>query len=63
GSRVNQAKRRARLAEHFGLTPAELDRLHGPVGLNIGARTPPEIALSILAELPGGWARAAVPSA
>ncbi|MFX6218485.1 XdhC family protein, partial [Acinetobacter baumannii] len=33
GSRVNQAKRRARLAEHFGLTPAELDRLHGPVGL------------------------------
>jgi xanthine dehydrogenase accessory factor len=51
GSRVNQAKRRARLAEHFGLTDAQLDRLHGPVGLNIGARTPPEIALSILAEM------------
>ena len=46
GSRVNQAKRRARLAEHFGLTEAELSRLHGPVGLNIGARTPPEIAVS-----------------
>ena len=58
GSRVNQAKRRARLAEHFGLTDAELDRLHGPVGVRNGARTPPEIAVSILAELTAvryGW--------
>ncbi|WP_088280630.1 XdhC family protein [Ideonella sp. A 288] len=51
GSRANQAKRRARLIEHFGLTEAQLDRLHGPVGLKNGARTPPEIAVSILAEL------------
>ncbi len=51
GSRVNQSKRRARLIEHFGLSDAQLDRLHGPVGLAIGARTPPEIALSILAEM------------
>ncbi|HEY0955023.1 MAG TPA: XdhC family protein [Roseateles sp.] len=51
GSRVNQAKRRARLAEHFDLTDEQLHRLHGPVGLDIGARTPPEIALSILAEM------------
>jgi xanthine dehydrogenase accessory factor len=51
GSRANQDKRRARLKEHFGMTDAELDRLHGPVGLKNGARTPPEIAVSILAEL------------
>ena len=51
GSRVNQAKRRERLIEHFGLSAAQLDRLHGPVGLKNGARTPPEIAVSILAEV------------
>ncbi len=51
GSRANQAKRRARLKEHFGCTDAQLDRIHGPVGLKNGARTPPEIAISILAEL------------
>ncbi|MFO1218776.1 MAG: XdhC family protein [Burkholderiaceae bacterium] len=51
GSRANQAKRKARLSEHFGLTEAQLARLHGPVGLKNGARTPPEIAVSILAEV------------
>ncbi|WP_348755623.1 XdhC family protein [uncultured Aquincola sp.] len=51
GSRVNQAKRKSRLKEHFGLTDAQLDRLHGPVGIKNGARTPPEIAVAILAEL------------
>jgi xanthine dehydrogenase accessory factor len=51
GSRANQTKRKARLTEHFGLTESELARLHGPVGLKNGARTPPEIAISILAEL------------
>jgi xanthine dehydrogenase accessory factor len=51
GSRLNQAKRKARLKEHFGLDDAALARLHGPVGLKNGARTPPEIAVSILAEL------------
>ena len=51
GSRVNQAKRKQRLAEHFEVTAEQLARLHGPVGLNIGARTPPEIALAILAHM------------
>jgi xanthine dehydrogenase accessory factor len=53
GSRINQARRKARLVEHFGLTEPELARLHGPVGIKNGARTPPEIAVAILAELTG----------
>jgi xanthine dehydrogenase accessory factor len=51
GSRANQAKRKQRLIEHFGMSEAEFQRLHGPVGLKNGARTPPEIAIGILAEL------------
>lgn len=51
GSRANQAKRKQRLSEHFGMSEATLARLHGPVGLKNGARTPPEIAVSILAEV------------
>ena len=50
GSRANNAKRRERLRE-FELTDAEIARLHGPIGLYIGSRTPPEIAVSILAEV------------
>ena len=50
GSRANNAKRRERLRE-FDLTDDEIGRLHGPIGLYIGSRTPPEIAISILAEV------------
>lgn len=50
GSQANNKKRRERLAM-FDLSPEEISRLHGPVGLNIGSRTPPEIAVSILAHL------------
>ncbi len=50
GSRTTQAKRRARLLAE-GLTEAQLDRLHGPIGLEIGGRTPEEIALSVMAEI------------
>lgn len=50
GSRANNAKRRRRLLE-FDLTAGQIARLHGPIGLYIGSRTPPEIAVSILAEL------------
>ena len=51
GSRRNQETRKLRLAEHFGLTARELGRLHGPVGLRIGAKTPAEIAISVLAQV------------
>ncbi|OHX14483.1 XdhC family protein [Chromobacterium sphagni] len=51
GSATTTLKRKARLAEHFGLGEAELARLHGPVGLAIGSRTPAEIAVSIAADL------------
>jgi xanthine dehydrogenase accessory factor len=51
GSRCNQQARRIRLAEHFNVPPATLARLRGPVGLHIGSKTPPEIAISAMAEI------------
>lgn len=51
GSRRNNAARRQRLIEHFGQTQASLARLRGPIGLYIGSKTPPEIAVSIMAEV------------
>lgn len=50
GAQQNQHKRRNRM-RMFDLSEAEIARLHGPVGLSIGSKTPAEIAISILAEV------------
>lgn len=53
GSRTTHAKRLARLTE-AGVTAAQLERLMSPTGLDIGARTPEETAISICAEIIAG---------
>ena len=50
GSRLNNDKRRERL-RLFDLSEAQLARLHGPIGIYIGSKTPSEIAVSIMAEM------------
>ena len=50
GSRGNTAKRKERLAL-FDLSADEIGRLHGPIGLDLGSKTPAEIAVAILAEI------------
>ena len=50
GSRRNNDARRKRLLQ-FDVSEAEVARLRGPVGLNLGGRTPPEIAMSVVAEM------------
>ncbi|MDH6595280.1 xanthine dehydrogenase accessory factor [Variovorax sp. TBS-050B] len=51
GSRRNAEARRGRMIEHFGQTEASLARLRGPIGIYIGSKTPPEIAVSVMAEI------------
>ena len=50
GSKRTHAGRLARLRER-GFTDAELARIHGPIGLALGGRSPAEIAVSILAQI------------
>ncbi len=50
GSSRTHAKRRAQLID-LGFTDSQIDRIHGPVGSNIGAATPSEIAISIMAQI------------
>lgn len=50
GSDRTSASRRLRLPE-LGLTPEEIDRLHAPIGLQIGSKTPAEIAISVMAQV------------
>ncbi len=50
GSRINNSKRRERLAL-FDLNETQIAQLRGPVGIYIGSKTPPEIAVSIMAEI------------
>ncbi|WP_286898932.1 XdhC family protein [Achromobacter sp. UBA2119] len=51
GSRRNAASRRQRFIEHLDETEASVQRLHSPVGLHIGSKTPAEIAVSVMAHI------------
>ena len=50
GARKTHADRRARLARE-GFSDEQIDRIHGPIGLDLGGQTPAEIALAIIAEI------------
>ena len=51
GSRRNNEARHLRMAEHFSVSLQALGRLRGPIGIYIGSKTPPEIAVSVMAEV------------
>jgi xanthine dehydrogenase accessory factor len=63
GSRRTHEDRLARLRD-AGLTDKEIDRLSSPIGLDLGARTPEETAISIAAEIIAGrWGGSGEPLA
>ncbi|MCY1311996.1 XdhC Rossmann domain protein [compost metagenome] len=51
GSMATSAKRMERLRRVGGLSEAELARIIAPIGLNLGSKTPSEIALAVLADI------------
>lgn len=51
GSANNSARRRERLTRIAGLHNAELARIHAPIGLNIGSKSPAEIALAVMSDI------------
>ena len=51
GSRRNNEARHQRMAQHFSVSQQALARLRGPIGIYIGSKTPPEIAVSVMAEV------------
>ena len=51
GSRRNNEARHERMKQHFDVSDATLARLRGPIGIYIGSKTPPEIAVSVMAEI------------
>lgn len=51
GSQLNSTRRRERLQNIAQFSPEDFERLHAPVGLNIGSKTPAEIALAVMADI------------
>ena len=51
GSRRNNDARRQRMVDHLDQPPEALAQLRGPIGIYIGSKTPPEIAVSVMAEI------------
>ena len=51
GSGRTTAKRAARLIEHFGMSQADVQRIRGPIGIDLQTRKPQEIALAVMTDI------------